>query len=1066
MLPRPRLSILFGLLVFAQASGAEVAPAAGVSPSERGYAVIDVPVSSQQFVDGPVLALARTSDGELVVGSNRLATFDGHAWQRIEVPDATRFLALAVDSGPGADVRVWYVAEGALGYVERHADGEWLSTALTVPLIAAGLTDLNDIVAVEPDGHGAAIFVTRSRVLRWDGTTFRIWELPSAGRLYSFKYRGELYVCQPGVGLFRMLADGPQLRLRQAELPGGQAVVALIDVPSGEDLAVSNNEELYRQVPGGWEKLVEASALLRGRRLVVGALKTDADTIALGTANGGLMLTRTDGSLVSLVNTRSGLPDDTTDKMLSDGDSGLWIGTGSGLVRLTGAGRTSLFDQREFHGYGNFQRVLEHAGRTWVLASHRAHELVPTPATEPARFNRLETFWPRLYDGVERAGNLWLCGTGGLWRVQDGLAVREQAVTGDAYQLATPEWLPDGLVYTDRHSLNALLPDGTGWHGVTLYDALESPPVSLLLDRVGRLWISTRSGGVRAFRWDAGAHVLRLLAHLQPGRGLPVGTHGPSLVPWGEGVAILTDSAVLTCTNPREPVVSVARLADFVVDHAMALPDGDMLLSVRHKALGPAAPQAIIRVRLAAGPDGISWIPVVTPGLDHIGSVNSMNLTGPSGKEVLWIGGNNALLRIEGLSLDVASPVPAVHLLDVRFNGMHRAVLRSIRRQIFGPEITQLSFGYSTGAGGEALFYQSRLAGIEHAWSPPQTVPGREFTGLPAGTYEFEVRAIDRFGRAGPVATYAFLLESPWYRRPWALASWAVLLGLAVFGAVRWRFRRLKNHATRLTQLVNERTRELSLSNTARAEFLDSLSHELRRPLNGLASLILRLEGSGLTPAQKKHAQLLRQGTESLTRVCDEVLDYSRHEYGAVPLTVRPFRLKEVLEEAVAEGSPDGPPPVLHFPREFVDGFVGDDLKLKTVATNFVANAQKHAAGAAVEIAVSCADEAAGMAHIIIEVSDGGPGVPAEEQELIFKRFVRGSRARQGRVPGSGIGLATCQMMARLLGGSVGVESPAERAREAGWPGPGSTFFVSLSLRRAPSDAAGLKAPLAAPGSS
>ncbi|MBL9215484.1 MAG: hypothetical protein JNG83_08420, partial [Opitutaceae bacterium] len=60
----------------------------------------------------------------------------------------------------------------------------------------------------------------------------------------------------------------------------------------------------------------------------------------------------------------------------------------------------------------------------------------------------------------------------------------------------------------------------------------------------------------------------------------------------------------------------------------------------------------------------------------------------------------------------------------------------------------------------------------------------------------------------------------------------------------------------------------------------------------------------------------------------------------------------------------------------------------------------------------------------------------------------RGSRAKQARVPGTGIGLATCRAMARLMGGSVGVESPSERAREHGWPGPGATFFVRVPLRR------------------
>src|SRR5207253_645456 len=140
--------------------------------------------------------------------------------------------------------------------------------------------------------------------------------------------------------------------------------------------------------------------------------------------------------------------------------------------------------------------------------------------------------------------------------------------------------------------------------------------------------------------------------------------------------------------------------------------------------------------------------------------------------------------------------------------------------------------------------------------------------------------------------------------------------------------------------------------------------------------------------------------------VCDEILNFSSIEYGAVALEERPFLLADLFKAIAMEFIPDAPVPAVTWPAGFVDGFVGDAAKMKTIIGNFVANAVKHAAGAPVEIVVTCSDTADGRAQLLVEVADGGGGVPAEEQELIFKRFVRGTRAKNEHVAGTGIGLA------------------------------------------------------------
>jgi len=215
-------------------------------------------------------------------------------------------------------VRVWFGADGALGYAEEDATGEWKLTSLAAPLGAAGVSDLSDIRHVKPDGRGGALFVTRSHVLRWDDGQFRLWPLPSPPRLFVFEYQGFVHVYQDGIGLLRVTENGPELWLAEANLPERHPVTSLVELPDGGALAIFFNDEVYlRSAAGAWTRQAELAPVLKGRR-PLRAVRLDAGTIAIGLAYGGVMLCRNDGSLARLVSAQSGLRDDNTDSLLED----------------------------------------------------------------------------------------------------------------------------------------------------------------------------------------------------------------------------------------------------------------------------------------------------------------------------------------------------------------------------------------------------------------------------------------------------------------------------------------------------------------------------------------------------------------------------------------------------------------------------------------------------------------------------------------------------------------------------------------------------------------------------
>jgi signal transduction histidine kinase/CheY-like chemotaxis protein len=340
---------------------------------------------------------------------------------------------------------------------------------------------------------------------------------------------------------------------------------------------------------------------------------------------------------------------------------------------------------------------------------------------------------------------------------------------------------------------------------------------------------------------------------------------------------------------------------------------------------------------------------------------------------------------------------------------------------------------------------------VEPDWSRPVHLHEREFTGLAPGRYTFTARRIDRYARAGEAVSYPFAVVAPWYLRWPAFAVDAGLLGLLGWGILRWRLRRLRAQRDRLDRLVNLRTRELELSNTAKSEFLENISHEIRNPLNGILGLVSLLKPERMAAGEGEVARSLRASAEHLRRVAEEVLDLSKLEYGDVRVEDRPFSLTRALRDVVelhAETArARGCPLSLSAPVSGGDRFLGDETKLRTIVGNFIGNALKYAPGAPIEVRADWAEEVDGMVQVVVAVTDGGPGLPAEEQELVFQKFVRGSGAKATGAAGSGVGLAICRTLARRMGGNVGVESPVG-AGVPGRPGAGASFHVWLPLRR------------------
>ena len=231
-------------------------------------------------------------------------------------------------------------------------------------------------------------------------------------------------------------------------------------------------------------------------------------------------------------------------------------------------------------------------------------------------------------------------------------------------------------------------------------------------------------------------------------------------------------------------------------------------------------------------------------------------------------------------------------------------------------------------------------------------------------------------------------------------------------------------------------------ANLAKSEFLSSMSHELRSPLNailGFAQLI-NSDSPPPTPSQTASIDQILQAGWHLLKLINEILDLSVIESGKVSLSTESVSLAEVMNECQAMMEPQAQQRGISmtFPRFDNPFFVSADrTRLKQIIINLLSNAIKYnkEQGAVV---VDCATSAPGLTRI--SVKDTGAGLSPEKLAQLFQPFNRlGQEA--GGVAGTGIGLVVTKRLAELMGGVLGVASTA---------GAGSVFWCELVSCAAP----------------
>ena len=250
---------------------------------------------------------------------------------------------------------------------------------------------------------------------------------------------------------------------------------------------------------------------------------------------------------------------------------------------------------------------------------------------------------------------------------------------------------------------------------------------------------------------------------------------------------------------------------------------------------------------------------------------------------------------------------------------------------------------------------------------------------------------------------------------------------------------------------MQEAIDEADRANSAKSAFLAIVSHEIRTPMTGIMGMVRLLLDSKLTKEQHDYAQTIKDSSDAMLALLNDILDFEKIESGRLDLDYIDFDLHRLANGVTTLMSGHAESKnvslSLSIAKDVPQFIIGDPVRLRQILLNLVGNAIKFTDDGDVKVTIAkdpLKRASNPEAHFIsFMIEDSGIGISKEAQDKLFSPFVQANRGITRQYGGSGLGLVICKLLIEAMGSEIGVDSTE---------GHGSKFFFTLNVKEGRSE--------------